>query len=173
MSQDEVAPGTASGSSHSTQDVRQVLGAFVGPVMLAIGIWLSSSAVSDHLTFDGAPRVDAVVVSVDYTKPTLHEDVSAMELLVPTDNGPTSVAVADPGSAPGDVSAHDKVVVRYDPERSADALFPSQLGWGKPLFPFGFTVISPCPPSRGRWPGATASTWSGPACAARVATTTA
>jgi len=132
---------TPKGVSYTAQDVRQVMGVFIGPILLAIGLWMSSAVISDHLHFEGAPHVSAVVVSVAYVKPDLKEDGGSMELLLSTGSGPESVAVADAGSAPGGLSVNDKVVVLYNPQRSADALFPSQLGWGKVLFPLGFVGI--------------------------------
>lgn len=117
------------------------MGAVVGPVLLGVGVWLGSSAIADRIHFDGFPRANAVVVGVDYVKPTLKEDVSSMDVLVSTDGGQESMSVADPKTAPGGLSAGDKVVVLFDSKRSAEAIFPSQLGWGKLLPGLGFTGI--------------------------------
>ena len=141
MNWDDVSSSAPRGTSHSPQDVRLVLGAFIGPLFFAGGVWLSAPVVSDHIHFDGAPRVNAVVVSVDYDQPGPKESVSSMEVLVPTSSGYESVAVADLATAPDGLSANARVVVLYDPKRSADALFPSQLTWGKVLFRLGFAGI--------------------------------
>jgi hypothetical protein len=141
LSWDGSTRATPQTAPSALEEYRRIMVGLAGPVLFAIGVWLGSSAIADRIHFDGAPHVSAVVVSVDYLKPSLQEDVSAMDLRVLTDEGPKAVVLADPSTAPNGLSAGAKVIVLFDPQRSSEAIFPSQLGWGKLLPGLGFTVF--------------------------------
>ncbi|MHA6765264.1 DUF3592 domain-containing protein [Streptacidiphilus sp. PAMC 29251] len=125
----------------SRDEYRQVLALLIGPVFVAFGIWFAWGDAAARIHFDGVSRAAAVVVSAEYVKPTLKEDASAIVVDVRTASGLASVSIDHPLSAPDGLSAGDRVTVLFDPAHPGDAIFPSQLGWGKVLPGLGFTVV--------------------------------
>ncbi|MER5641524.1 hypothetical protein ABT095_31860 [Kitasatospora sp. NPDC002227] len=115
---------------------RRLLGVVLGPLFVAIGGVLGAADIADRVHFDGAARADAVVVRADYAK-TGREDAEAVEVRLAGDG--RTVEVDDPRTAPDGLVEGREVTVLVDGR--GHVLFPGQLGWGKTLFPLGFTGI--------------------------------
>ncbi|WP_319354893.1 DUF3592 domain-containing protein [Streptomyces turgidiscabies] len=117
-----------------------MVGLLAGLISVTLGFALGFANGAARLHFDDAEKMPAVVVTADYAKPQLKESPSSIRVsLAGVPDGWASID--NVLLAPGGLSTGDRVTVLYDAERPGHALFPSQLGWTKLMFPGGLLFL--------------------------------
>jgi hypothetical protein len=101
----------------------------LGPVILAVGLYVSAGQAGAWLHFHGKPQISAVVEEANYKKPALKQEASSVMVGFTVDGRQKHASIDDTFTAPDGLSAGDQVSVLFDADRPGHALFPSQLGW--------------------------------------------
>lgn len=112
----------------------------VGLAFTVLGVVFASACLAARWHFGDAQKVPAVVLHADYAKP--HQKQSASSITVHlTGVHDVQASIDDVVMAPDGLSTGDHVTVLYSTSRPGHALFPSQLGWSKLLFPGGLFFL--------------------------------
>ncbi|WP_405820175.1 DUF3592 domain-containing protein [Streptomyces sp. NBC_01390] len=116
------------------------LGLLTGLLFVTLGFVLGLDNAVARLHFHDAEEVPAVVVAADYAKPQLKESPSfvSVNLAGVQDD---RASIDNVLLAPDGLSRGDHVTVLHDAARPGHALFPSQLGWTKLMFPGGLLFL--------------------------------
>ncbi|MER6187841.1 DUF3592 domain-containing protein [Streptomyces sp. NPDC001652] len=144
--QDDTIIGVGRGRVYTPQGGKRIrrslgytLGLVAGLLFVTLGFFgLDNRAARLH--FDDAEAVPAVVVEADYVKPQLNQSSSSINVNL-TGAHDIQASIDNVFQAPDGLSAGERVTVLYDAERPGHALFRSQLGWTKLMFPSGFFPI--------------------------------
>ncbi|MCW8383827.1 DUF3592 domain-containing protein [Streptomyces justiciae] len=127
---------TPQGAKRIRRALVLTLGLLVGLLFVTIGFILGLDNVVARVHFDDAEKVPAVVVNADYAKPRMKDSASFIRVKLPGVHN-IQASIDNVIQAPDGLSPGDRVPVLYDPARPGHALFPSQLGWTKLMFPGG------------------------------------
>ncbi|WP_327699550.1 DUF3592 domain-containing protein [Streptomyces sp. NBC_00459] len=153
--QNDTIIGVGRGRVYRPQDgerIRRALGYTLGLVLgllfATLGFFFGLDNGAARLHFDDAEKIPAVVVEADYAKlqPKQHPSFITVNL---TGAHGIQASIDDVIQAPDGLSTGDRVTVLYDAARPGHALFPSQLGWAKLMFPGGLLFLVSLVPTIG------------------------
>ncbi|MEU5095048.1 DUF3592 domain-containing protein [Streptomyces sp. NPDC020996] len=116
------------------------LGLLAGLLFVILGFVLALDNAAARWHFGDAEKIPAVVVDADYAKPYLKQSASFISVNL-TGIHDVQVPIDNVLLAPDGLSRGDRVIVLYDASRPGHALFPSQLGWTKLMFPGGLLFL--------------------------------
>jgi hypothetical protein len=128
------------GGERTRRALGYTLGLVLGLLFVTLGFVFGLANGAARVHFDDAKRIPAVVVDADYAKPQLKQSPSFITVDL---SGVQDIqaSIDDVFQAPDGLSTGDHVTVLHDAARPGHALFPSQLGWAKLMFPGGLLLF--------------------------------